>query len=356
MRHWLEADQNDLNDFFQNTKQQKFRSTQFWHWLHTKRVASFDAMSNLPAALRTMLSENGVTRSLQEIEHISAEDGLTVKWLFAPNCPPEPEHEFETVLIVEKRLSRRTVCVSSMIGCPLACTFCATGKLGFTHNLSAGEIIEQVYRLDEYSRDTFEQGISHVVFMGMGEPLLNLDAVLQAASIFAHPEGMGLSGRHITISTAGIPEGVDELVRQGRNYRLAVSLHAPNQALREQIMPAAKRWPLKQLFTSLEAFATFSSRAITFEYCLIRDVNDSDEHARELAMLVKRVGGKVNLIPWNAISGVDFRPSPAARIRDFQRTLEQMGVSAPLRAEKGAEIAAACGQLRADRRTKQKKK
>lgn len=350
MRRWLEADQKSLIEIFQSTGQQKFRASQVWQWLHAKRVGTLDAMSNLPKALRGFLADQGVIRSLREVEHISTEDGLTVKWLFAPDFPPEPDNQFETVLIVEKRITRRTVCVSSMIGCPLACSFCATGGLGFTRNLSAGEIIEQVYRLDEYSRNVFDQGVSHVVFMGMGEPLLNLDAVLHAADTFAHPEGMGLSGRHITISTAGIPEGVDELIRQGRKYRLAVSLHASNQALRERIMPVAKQWPLERLFSSLDAFADFSSRAITFEYCLIQGVNDSPEDARELAKLVKRVGGKVNLIPWNAVSGVDFRPASATTIREFQQRLEGSGVSAPLRAEKGSEIAAACGQLRAERK------
>lgn len=352
MHHWLEDDPKTINDFLKNAGHPKFRSTQFWQWLHKKRVESYNDMSNLPAALRTLLAENGTLRTLRELEQVHTTDNLTGKWLFAPDCPPEPDNQFESVLIVEKRLRRRTVCVSSMIGCPLGCEFCATGKLGFSRNLSASEMIEQVYRLDNYAHKTFALGVSHVVFMGMGEPLLNLDAVLQAANSFSHPEGMGISGRHITISTAGIPEGIDELIRQKKNYRLALSLHAPNQTLREQIMPVAKRWPLDQLFASLEKFSDYSSRSITFEYCLIHDVNDKPSQARELAALVKRVQGKVNLIPWNTVAGVTLRPSSPTAIKAFQHTLEALGISAPLRAEKGSDIAAACGQLRAARKQK----
>lgn len=350
MRHWLDMDEQKLAAFFKEHNQPEFRSRQFRDWLHNKRVSTFDAMSNLPAALRATLSEAGSLRALHVLEHRAAADNLTGKWLFAPEGEERPEHLFESVLIIEKQETRRTVCVSCMIGCPLACTFCATGKLGFTRNLSAGEMLEQIYRLDAWSRSgDSSRGVSHVVFMGMGEPLLNLDNVIRTADALAHPKGMNLSGRHITISTAGVAEGILELAALNRNYRLAVSLHAPNQTLREQIMPAARRWRFPELLSALEKFAQTTSRAITFEYCLLKGVNDSPAQARELAGVVRGLDGKVNLIPWNGVAETGLAAPAAKTVRAFQEALESRGVSAPVRMEKGAEIGAACGQLRAER-------
>lgn len=349
MRHWLEATPDELAAFAATAGQPAFRVKQIRDWLHAKRVADFVDMKNLPAALRQAMAEGGRLRALAELERRDAPDGLTSKWLFAAGDAPDAAL-VESVRIIEKQLSRRTVCVSSMAGCPLGCVFCATGRHGFTRNLDAGEIIEQVYRIDRHARALGdEMGVSHVVFMGMGEPLLNVDAVLRAAATFADPAGMGLSGRHLTISTAGVPEGIARLAGAGVNYRLAVSLHAPSQKIRERIMPAARRWPLSDLFPALETFAALSSRDITFEYCLIDDVNASPADARELAALLRPFRCKVNLIPMNPVPEVDYRPPSASQIRRFQEILETAGLSAPVRMEKGAEIGAACGQLRAER-------
>lgn len=347
MQNWLEADREELAAYCRDAGQPAFRAGQFHDWLHAKRVDDFAAMKNLPAALRDSLAAERALRVLRPLERREAADGLTAKWLHAADA--EEKELVESVLIVEKRHSRRTVCVSCMVGCPLGCVFCATGRYGYGRNLSAGEIIEQVYAIDNRLRADGEDGVSHVVFMGMGEPLLNYDAVLRAADTFADAKGMGLSGRHLTISTAGIPEGVERLAASGRNYRLAVSLHAPNQAVREMIMPAARRWPLDELFPALEKFAAASSRDVTFEYCLIDGVNASESQARELATLIGGFRAKVNLIPMNAIPGADLRAPSAHAIRRFQEILEAKGISAPVRMEKGAEIGGACGQLRAER-------
>lgn len=347
MRSWLEMDKDALAAYFKERGQPAFRAAQFHDWLHAKRVAAFDAMKNIPGPLRARLAEDGGLRVLRRLERREAADGLTAKWLYAAD---EAERELiECVLIIEKQHSRRTVCVSCMVGCPLGCAFCATGQYGFLRNLSAGEIIEQVYAIDGDLRANGGDGVSHVVFMGMGEPLLNFDAVLRAADAFAAPDGMGLSGRHLTISTAGVPEGVLRLAESGRNYRLAVSLHAPNQSVRERIMPAAKRWPLDTLFPALERFAESSSRDITFEYCLIDGVNASEAQARELCTLIGGFRAKVNLIPMNAVAGSTLRAPSAKAIRAFQNVLENAGISAPVRMEKGADIGGACGQLRAER-------
>ena len=351
MRHWLETDAGGLASFMAECGQPAFRAGQVRGWLHAKRVSDFADMANVPAVLRDAMAREGRLRSLRGLERRDAPDGLTSKWLFATG-DGDNEPLVESVLIIEKQLSRRTVCVSSMAGCPLECAFCATGRHGFNRNLSAGEIIEQVYRIDAHARGLGEgMGVSHVVFMGMGEPLLNLDATLAAAAAFADAGGIGLSGRHITISTAGVPEGIERLAGAGVNYRLALSLHAPNQAIRERIMPAARRWPLSRLWPALERFAASSSRDVTFEYCLIDGVNASADYARELVELLRPFRCKVNLIPMNEVPGIPFRAPGAAAVRRFQEILEAKGISAPVRMEKGAEIGAACGQLRAERRS-----
>jgi 23S rRNA m2A2503 methyltransferase len=297
MRHWLGLSQPELSAWIAEQKQPAFRAKQLADWLHAKRVISPDRMANIPAALRLAVAENGCVRSFDEVDRKDARDGLTSKWLLS-STDDASRTLVESVLIIEKELRRRTVCVSSMAGCPLDCAFCATGRNGFVRNLSAGEIIEQAYRADAYARSRNDApGVSHIVFMGMGEPLLNLDAVLPAAERFADPVGLGLSGRHITISTAGIPDGIRELARRQVTYRLAISLHAPNQAIREKIMPVAKRWPLPEIFDALDAFSAIASRALTFEYCLIDGVNATVPNAKELAGRIRRYQCKVNLIP-----------------------------------------------------------
>ncbi len=349
MRHWLEIDKDEWSQLLRDWNQPAFRAGQLLDWLHVKRVDGLDRMTNIPATLREHLSLEGKIRTLREEERKDAADFLTSKWLFSTS----DDALIESVLIIEKQLSRRTVCVSSMAGCPLDCAFCATGKYGFTRNLSAGEILEQAYAADAYSRTLGDSmGISHIVFMGMGEPLLNIEPVLAAAARLTNPVGLGVSGRHITISTAGIPEGIRELARRHVTYRLALSLHAPNQSIRERIMPAAKQWPLPDVFAALDEFSQVASRALTFEYCLIDGVNASVRDARELAGLVRPYQGKVNLIPMNPVPGCSFRPPSGKAIRAFQNTLEDKGIPVTVRMEKGQDIGAACGQLRGERMRK----
>lgn len=353
MESWLGADRDELAAYCGGAGEPAFRAGQLHGWLHAKRADDFAAMKNLPEALRRRLAADRPLRVLSPLEQRASADGLTEKWLF--KAGGGERDLVESVLIIEKEKRRRTVCVSCMIGCPLACAFCATGTYGYVRDLSAGEIIEQAYVMDGALRGKGGEGVSHVVFMGMGEPLLNLGAVLRAADAFADPGGMGLSGRHVTISTVGIPDGIVRLAESGRNYRLAVSLHAPNQAIREQLLPAAKRWPLTQVFAALERFAAVASRAVTFEYCLIDGVNSAEKHARELASLIGGFRAKVNLIPMNpmhsgnAAGGGSLRAPSAQAIRRFQEILEARGLSAPVRMEKGADIGGACGQLRAER-------
>ena len=343
MRHWLEADSGELATFMAEAGEPAWRTEQFRRWLHQERGADFAAMKNLPKTLRLRLAGAGRLRVLDERARRSSADGLTRKLLFA--APGEAP--IECVLIVEKRHSRRTACLSCMAGCPLGCRFCATGSGGFVRSLSSGEMVEQAYRLDALAREAGESGISHIVFMGMGEPLLNLGAVLAAIDRLADSDGLGISARRITISTAGVPEGVARLAGSKCTCRLALSLHAPDQKLREWLMPAASRWPLSEVLAAADRFAAAASRRITYEYCLIDGVNSSPAQAGKLARLLSGRRGKVNIIPLNPVPGNGFRPPPPATTRRFQATLEAAGVPCTVRMEKGSDIGAACGQLRA---------
>ncbi len=359
MPHWLDADPDELAAQMRELGEPAFRAKQLADWLHGKRVAAWEGMPNLPAELRKKLAAKGSLRRLRELERRDSADGLTHKWLFEAEDTTEPGKQIprgnpgnpwlESVLIIEKQRRRRTACVSSMIGCPLACLFCATGRIGFSRLLTAGEILEQAYTLDAWSRVHAGGGLSHVVFMGMGEPLLNLPAVLGALRRLNDPAGLALSGRHLTVSTVGIPEGIRALSESGVVHRLAVSLHAPNQRVRERIMPAAQRWPLAELLAALEKYAETAARDLTFEYCLIEGVNAGVKEARELAEILRPFRCLVNLIPFNPVAGTPFGPPGARAVRNFQDELEKAGVAATLRTEKGAEIGAACGQLRAER-------
>ena len=354
MIHWLGERKESIAAFMAQNGQPPFRASQLWNWLHGKRAGSFADMKNLPLPLRALLAKSGTTRRLEESGCWATEDGLTSKWLFAAGSGGGQD-AIESVLIVERRRARRTACVSCMAGCPLGCAFCASGRGGFSRNLDAGEIIEQAYRLDGFSRERRAgESVTHVVFMGMGEPLLNLDAVLDAADAIADPSGMGLSGRHITISTVGIPEGIRRLIDLGVKYRLALSLHAPNQALRERLVPAAKRWPLEELMPVAREFAAAAPRGVTFEYTLVDGVNASVREAKELAGLLRGIPGKVNLIPVNPVSGFMGTPPPSERVLVFRNILEQRGVRATIRVEKGRGIAAACGQLKGILKRKQR--
>ncbi|GHS94820.1 putative dual-specificity RNA methyltransferase RlmN [Planctomycetales bacterium] len=322
-------------------RQPRFRAAQLWDWLHRSRVDDFAAMKNLPASLRQTLSDGFVVRELREAERLTATDRLTEKWLYFSG-----DAAIETALIREIRGRRRTLCVSCMCGCPVGCAFCATGQGGFTRPLTVAEIVEQVYRADRHCAETDGAGLSNVVFMGMGEPLLNYAAVVAAAGIVSSPDGLNLGNRQITVSTVGIPAGILRLAQEHPAYRLAFSLHAPTQALREQLIPLARQYPLTAVLPALEIFANATSRRLTIEYCLIAGVNDDLAQARQLNALLRNLPAQINLIPFNPIGGDarHWRPPAAAQVRAFQDALK---FPATLRAEKGRDINAACGQLRA---------
>lgn len=346
----LDLSLTDLTDLLSQLGEMPFRAKQLWEWTHAKRADSFEQMTTLSKSLREQLSSRYRLRTFMEADHAASADGLTEKWLLAD----DDKNTVETVLIREKRLTRRTVCASCMVGCPLGCVFCETGQSGFERNLTSGEILEQIYRVDRHCLDTEsidgDRAVSHVVFMGMGEPLLNFDAVLAAARVLADPTGLNLSGRHITLSTVGIPEGIRRLAAENVNFRLAISLHATDQHTREALLPVARKYPLSDLLDAIRAFSITASRDITFEYCLIKGVNDTDDDIKRLTKMLGNLSCKVNLIPLNRSSAYAGVPPSPAGVRSIQERLTQAGIPTTLRVEKGQDIAAACGQLRSRRK------
>jgi 23S rRNA (adenine2503-C2)-methyltransferase len=349
----LGLDSAELERLVADAGEKPFRAKQLREWIHHHRVERVAEMTNLPQGFRERLAATAALRTLAEEEHLVSADALTEKWLLRVPAASGGRGLTETVLIREKTHSRRTACVSSAVGCALGCVFCATGQAGFERHLEAHEMLEQAYRADAAclgEGPNPQRGLSHVVFMGMGEPLLNLDAVLDAARTLLDPVGLGLSGRHVTISTVGVVPGIRRLAAAGTNLRLALSLHAPNQALREELLPAAAEWPLDDLLPALHDYAGDASRMLTVEYCLIHGVNDSLPRAEELLRLLEGLPCKINLIPLNPTPAYPGQPSPPARIRAFQDALEAGGRTVTLRQEKGQDIDAACGQLRAARR------
>ncbi len=320
--------------------QPAYRARQVSAWVHDRFAAGFHEMTDLPAELRTLLAERFSVSPLEMAFQARSRDG-TVKHLWRLR----DGEQVESVLIPTR--DRVTLCLSSQAGCALACRFCATGDFGFRRNLSAGEIVAQFRDAEVVCRHLFGRGISNVVYMGMGEPMANLDAVLGSLSILH--AGFGFGARRITVSTVGLVPGILALAARPEPFRLAVSLHAPEHALREMLVPVERRYPLPELFGALHAYQEAKGRRITFEYTMIDRVNDSAELAQSLADLLQDLDGFVNLIPYNPIPGRDWKPSPPDRIAAFLQALESRGVEAAVRRPRGQDIAAACGQLRLDR-------
>lgn len=314
-----------------------FRADQIRKWVFGKRVRDFDVMTDLPAPLRAQLNEDMVLFSSQIVSHQIARDG-TEKLLLQMH---DGEH-VECVLMREEE--RRTICISTQVGCAMGCVFCASGMLGVKRNLSAGEILEQVLHLDRLL--PLEERLTNIVVMGIGEPLANLSNLLAVLDHVTEKGGLGLSPRRITISTVGLPEKIRELAAVDKPFNLAVSLHAPNNELRTQLVPINKNIGIDAVLAAADDYFKISGRRVTYEYVLLGGLNDAPEHARELATHLKNRCAHVNLIPMNKISLLPYAEPNEARKHEFVRILEQAGVAATIRKRKGADIDAACGQLR----------
>ncbi len=330
----------ELEAWFRELGEKPFHARQVMRWIYRRGVADFDAMTDLSKSLRAKLTERAVVEAPPvRSEHV-ARDG-TRKWLFDVGG-----QAIETVFIPEP--SRRTLCISSQVGCALDCSFCATGAQGFNRHLSTAEIVGQVWHanremLADYRHD--EHPVTNVVLMGMGEPLANYRNVLPALQVMLEPMGFDISRRRLTLSTSGIVPNIRKL-GEDCNVALAVSLHAPDDALRDEIVPINRTYPIAELLEACWHYASEQTgRHITFEYVMLDGINDSDAHARSLVKLLRGKPAKVNLIPFNPFPGTDYKRSPDARVTAFRNLLLNASVTATIRRTRGDDIDAACGQL-----------
>ena len=330
-------------DELRRIAQPSYRAGQIVDWLYQKRVTSFAEMTNLPHALRTKLSDNLCFGKIEVVRVLGSKD-TTRKFLFRLS----DNNLIESVLIPASPAlygslsDRRTICVSTQVGCAYGCKFCASGLDGWKRNLRANEIVNQIMAVEEESGER----IDNIVFMGMGEPLANYDNLLRAIQIINAPWGIGIGARHITISTSGLVPQIRKLADQPLQIRLAVSLHSASDEIRSRIMPVNRKYNLGALLDACRYFTSRKKQRITFEYILIAQVNDSDEQARQLAKHVRALEAKVNLIPYNRVEGLDWTKPSIDRQKKFLAILRSADVRAALRREKGDDIAAACGQLR----------
>ena len=315
-----------------------YRAKQLWEWLWKKKARSFDDMSDLPKAFRTALAERTVLRPLTLVEEQRSQDG-TVKCAFKT----WDGHVVEGVLIPTP--TRLTACISSQIGCSLTCSFCATGKLKRIRNLDAGEIVDQVVLIDQLAQKYYKEGLTNIVYMGMGEPLLNYANTLRSAERISAEDGLGMSARRITVSTAGIAKMIRKLADDGARFNLALSLHAANDAKRDRIMPINEQNSLTELKDALRYYTRTLRKDITFEYILLRGFNDSLADAQELVKYASDVHAKVNLIEYNPIDAGGFGRTDAKDAEAFQQYLDRKGIIARIRRSRGRDIDAACGQL-----------
>ena len=349
----LGLNQKKLEDFFISIDEKPFRAAQVLKWIHQRGISDFSQMTDLSKDLRTKLENSCVVEAPEVIYEKTSKDG-TRKWVVSVG----DKDLIEMVLIPEK--NRATLCVSSQVGCAVDCSFCATGKQGFSRNLNLAEIIGQVWvAANSYGvpRSPNERSITNVVMMGMGEPLLNFEPVVDAMNLMMDDNAYGLSKRKVTLSTSGIVPKIDDLGKV-TDVALTISLHAPNDQLRNQLVPINKKYPIQELIDSVKRYVDGCSdkRVTTIEYILIEDVNDSLELAEELCELLRQLPCKVNLIPFNSFSESEYKTPSGNRVRRFQKYLQDNGYVTTIRSTRGDDIMAACGQLVGQVNDKTKKK
>ena len=350
-RNLFDLDRTSLEDFFEQVLGEKrYRAHQVMKWIHHRYVTDFTDMTDLGKALRAKLEAHAEVRVPQVVFDKASTDG-THKWLLGM----DPKNAIETVYIPDK--GRGTLCVSSQVGCALNCQFCSTATQGFNRNLTTAEIIGQVWVAARHLGNVPHQQrkLTNVVMMGMGEPLMNFDNVVRAMSVMRDDLGYGLANKRVTLSTSGLVPQIDRLSAES-DVSLAVSLHAPNDALRETLVPLNKKYPIAELMASCARYLRANKRreSVTFEYTLMKGINDKPEHARELARLMRQFdnavqakdSGKVNLIPFNPFPGTRYERSEEAHIRAFQKILLDSNVLTMVRRTRGDDIDAACGQLK----------
>ena len=336
----LDLSKSQLIDYLTDLGQPAFRANQLWQWLYQKHADHFEAMTNLPKTLRVELTQTSRIVPLEPAMQLASSDGYTQKTLFA--LPDGAEIE---AVLMGYEDGRQTLCISTQAGCAMDCPFCATGQMGFRRNLSAGEIVAQVLYYARRLSQSNER-VTNIVFMGMGEPLANYAQTWEAVRRLNDPAGFGLGARHITISTVGVVPAIRRMSQEPEQVGLAVSLHAPTDAVRDRLVPLNRRYPLALLMQTCHDYVETTHRRITFEYALMDGLNDSDTQADQLAALIRNLHCHVNLIPLNPTPDSPFSGSPDERVYAFRDRLRQTGIPTTVRLRRGIDIQAGCGQLR----------
>jgi len=337
LKHLLDQLGTGLPAFLREVGLPAYRARQVRHWLFAGRVSDFATMTDLPAALRESLATEFSLWTTEIAAHRQANDDTEKLLLQLADG-----NRIECVLIREGE--RRTCCVSTQVGCAMGCVFCASGLEGVVRNLSTGEILEQLLRLQQLLPQ--DERLSHIVVMGMGEPLANLDNLLPALEWATSPEGLGISGRRVTISTVGLPAALKRLATEKHPYHLAVSLHAPNDVLRSQLVPVNRSAGLADVVSAADEYFAANGRRLTFEYVLLGNLNDQPEHAKQLVGILRQRTAMVNLIPYNPVAGLPYQTPSGRAVDRFVEILQSAGVEVQVRVRKGDQIDAACGQLR----------
>lgn len=328
----------NLSEWLKAHGEPEFHAKQIIEWIYVKNILSWDEMTNLSKGLRDKLAKSFRLPLLELVNIVESNDQETYKFLWRLR----DGNLLESVLICSDK--RRTVCVSSQVGCPAKCAFCASGKLGFFRNLRPIEIVEQVVQINRWLAKKGER-VCHVVFMGMGEPLKNYDSVVKAILVLSDPDTLNISQRRITVSTVGIVEGIKRLTGEGLKVSLVLSLHAPNQKIRQKIIPYAKKYPLDEIMQAMDEYSKKTKRDVTYEYTLLAGINDHPDHAHELAHLLKGRQCTVNLIPYNPVVGLKLQRPDKKAIKEFRSVLYGCRIPNTCRYTKGDDINAACGQL-----------
>ena len=330
----------ELENLVADWEEPRYRATQLAAWIYGKRVSNFEHMTNLPKRFRAKLMAEASVSEVRAARCTASDADVATKYLFEL----ANGDRVESVLMRDQE--RTTICISSQVGCAMACDFCATGKMGFFRNLSASQILDQFTAIErDLSR---EETVTNVVFMGMGEPLANYDQTLKSVRLLSDLDGYGVSEKRITISTVGLAPRMRQLAREGLKCNLALSLNATTDGVRERLMPINEKYPIDEVLDAAKEWAVATKRKATLEYVLIRDVNDTDADAKRLRKLMNRLPCKLNLIPFNEIEDSDFRRPELNRIERFRQLIASARHAAPVRFSKGHDIAAACGQLRTD--------
>ncbi|MCF8009348.1 MAG: 23S rRNA (adenine(2503)-C(2))-methyltransferase RlmN [Halanaerobiales bacterium] len=335
----------ELKDLLSSMGIEGFRAVQIYNWIYQNGIIKFDQMNNLPDHLIDRLKDEFMIGNMRLENKIMAEDG-TKKYLWKTI----DENFVESVFLPYNNKNRYSICVSSQIGCSLGCKFCATGLNGLTRNLKVEEIIEQILMTQiDISEDEFKKPpVTNIVFMGMGEPFLNYKNVMKAIEILNNDKGLNIGQRKITVSTSGVVDKIKQLAKDNNQIGLAISLNAPNDQLRDKLMPINKKHSLNELFNAIDYYIDITNRRVTFEYVMIKGINDKKHHVKQLINLMKNRLTHLNLIPYNQVKVFNFKEADFSKVKYFKEQLEKNKIPVSIRIEKGTKIKAACGQLRSD--------